>query len=170
MENEVKNVSIKRGDTVVVIAGKSKGKKGKVISVCAETNSCVVDGVNVVIKHKKARSAQQKSSRDKKAGNIDLSNVMVLCKCGKPTRVSNKIVGGKKVRYCKKCDEVLDKKFKKVKEDKKDKEVEVKEGEEKKVDKKPLQRREIKSTADSKVKKPEKVSSNVSLPRKIGGS
>jgi len=167
MAEQVKNVSIKRGDTVLVIVGKDKGKKGKVLSVDAASNSCVVDGVNVVIKHKKARGAQQKSSRDKKAGNIDISNVMILCKCGKPTRVSNKVVGGKKVRFCKKCDEVLDKKFVKAKE--KVKEVEAKKEDDKKDEtKKPLQRREVKATADSKIKKPEKVSSQVSLPRKIG--
>ncbi|MCL2570055.1 MAG: 50S ribosomal protein L24 [Firmicutes bacterium] len=148
MEQVNVRTNIKRGDSVVVIAGKNKGKKGKVISVNPDDNTCVVDGVNIVIKHKKARSAQQKSSRDKKAGNIDISNVMILCKCGKATRVSRKEVGGKMVRYCKKCDEILDKKFVKTKE--KVKEVEAKE--EEKADKKPLKRREVKATAESTVK------------------
>jgi len=148
---EPTRVNIRRGDTVMVISGKSAGKKGKVLSVNAVDNTCVVDGVNIVVKHKKARSAQQKSSRDKMAGAIDVSNVMILCKCGKPTRISHKMVGEKKVRYCKKCDEILDKKYVKVKEEK------VKEApvEEKKEAKKPLQRREVKATADSKIKKPE---------------
>jgi len=161
-------VKIKRGDTVVVITGKDKGKKGKVLSINTEKNTCVVDGVNIVIKHKKARSAQQKSTREKKPGNIHISNVQILCKCGKATRVSHKYIGDKKVRYCAKCDEVLDKKFvKAVKE--KAKEVEP-EKEDKKVDKKPLQRREVKATADTKIKKPESVSKTMNLPRKTGGA
>jgi len=166
MQNAKTN--IRRGDTVMVITGKDKGKKGKVMVVNAEDNTCIVDGVNVVIKHKKARSAQQKSAREKKAGTIDLSNVMILCKCGKPSRVGMKVVGDKRVRVCKKCDEVLDRKFVKVVKEEKVKEV--KETEEKK-DKKPLVRREVKATADSKVKKPEpSTKPTVALPRKTGGN
>ncbi|MCL2850997.1 MAG: 50S ribosomal protein L24 [Firmicutes bacterium] len=169
MEKKI-NTNIRRGDTVMVVSGKDRGKKGKVLMVNPEDNSCIVDGVNVVIKHKKARSAQQKSAREKKAGAIDISNVMILCKCGKPTRISTKVIGDKRVRYCKKCDEVLDRKYVKVKEEKK-KEINE-EKEEKKVDKKPLVRREVKATADSKVKAPAKAqgSSSVALPRKTGGS
>ena len=148
------SVSIKRGDQVVVITGKDKGKKGKVLQVNVEDATCVVDGVNVVVKHKKARGQNQKSAREKKAGNIHVSNVMVLCKCGKPTRVSHKEVAGKNVRCCVKCKEVLDKKFTKVK-DKEVKGKEVSEGTktEEVKEKKTLQRREVKTTADSTVKK-----------------
>jgi len=157
---------IKRGDSVVVITGKDRGKKGKVVSVNPDDNTCVVDGVNVVIKHKKARSATQKSSRDKKAGNIHISNVMILCKCGKATRIAHK----NGARVCAKCSEVLDRKYVKPKAIKEteapveDKETEAK------VEKKPLQRREVKHTADSKIKRPANVKSSVSLPRKIGGA
>ena len=145
------NTSIKRGDQVIVISGKDKGKKGKILLVNAEDGTCVVDGINVVVKHKKARSAQQKSTREKKAGNIHISNVMVLCKCGKPTRVGHKIVNGKNVRFCNKCQEVLDKKFTKAKEIKGKELNEEKAAPEK--EKKTLVRREVKSTADVKVKK-----------------
>jgi len=168
---KINKVKIRRGDTVVVICGKDKGKKGKVLEVDPDNNMCVVDGVNIVTKHKKARNAQQKSTREKKPGNIHISNVQILCKCGKATRVSHKFVGDKKVRYCAKCDEVLDKKYVKVKEKDKSKEIdENKEKDEKKVDKKPLQRREVKATADTKIKKPESVSKTMNLPRKTGGS
>ena len=152
------NVSIRRGDTVVVIAGKDKGKKGKVIAVDPIANTCIVDGVNIVIKHSKARSAQQKSARTKKAGSIHISNVQILCKCGKAVRVAYKInEKGVKNRVCAKCGEILDKKFVKVKEKAQDETAGEKDqaaNEEEKTIKKPLQRREIKSTADVKIKKP----------------
>ena len=163
------NVSIKKGDQVIVLTGKDKGKKGKVLAVDSENGRCIVEGVNIVIKHKKARSAQQKSSREKKPHFINISNVQILCKCGKPTRVGNKIVDGKKFRICTKCNEVLDKKYVKPKVKEKDKEEVVEEKEVKK-DKTPLQRREVKSTADVKVKKPATPAKQVALPRKIGGS
>ena len=167
-----KRVNVKRGDTVVIIAGKDKGKKGKILMVNPEDNSCIVDGVNIVVKHKKARNAQQKSSRDKKAHKIDISNVQILCKCGKATRVNHKIVAGKSVRYCNKCDEILDKKYVKSKEKIKEKEAEdsEKEAADKAAAKKPLQRREVKHTADSKVKTAGGANTaKVGLPRKQGG-
>ena len=163
-------MSIRKGDTVIVIAGKDKGKKGKVIRVNPEDETIVVDGVNTIVKHKKARGAQQKSERQKKPGPIHISNVQILCKCGKATRVSHKIEGGKKYRVCAKCGEVLDKKFVKVKE----KAAEVSEKPDDKDDKDktaaktPLVRREVKHTAESKIKKPQNVT-NVMGHRKIGG-
>lgn len=170
MEKKVK-VNVKRGDTVVVIAGKDKGKKGKVLFVFPEDNTCIVDGVNVMVKHKKARTAQQKSAREKKAGKIDISNVQILCKCGKATRVSHKIVGGKSIRWCTKCDETLDKKYVKAAKEKAKEADEVEKDKDETTVRKPLQRREVKVAADSKVKKPMKtdVSSQRSMPRKTGG-
>lgn len=171
-EQEIHNVSIRKGDTVVIIAGKDKGKKGKVLGVDPVKNTCVVDGVNIVVKHTKARSAQQKASRTKISGAIHISNVQVLCKCGKATRVAYKVnEKGFKNRVCAKCGEILDKKFVKTKEKTKD-EVEDKtneNAEKQDVTKKPLQRREIKHTADSKIKKPDggKPSAG-STHRKIG--
>jgi len=163
------NLSIKKGDQVVVLTGKDKGKKGKVLAIDSENGRCIVEGVNIVIKHKKARSAQQKSSREKKPHFIHISNVQILCKCGKATRVCNKIVDGKKFRACAKCNESLDKKYVKPKVKEKDKE-EVTEGKEVKKDKAPLQRREVKSSVDVKVKKPAAAAKQVALPRKVGGS
>jgi large subunit ribosomal protein L24 len=168
------NVSIRKGDTVIVLAGKDKGKKGKVIGVDPIANTCVVDGVNVVVKHQKARSAQQKSARTKKPAPIHISNVQILCKCGKATRVAHKInEKGIKNRVCAKCSEVLDKKFVKTKEKSDDVETK-KDGEEEKKDvaKKPLARREVKATADVKIKKPLSTSSKPSAGtthRKMGG-
>jgi len=160
---------IRRGDTVMVITGKDKGRKGKVLAVNPEEQTLVVDGINMVVKHKKSRGAQQKSAREKKAGNIHISNVAVLCKCGKPTRVGYKFIGEKKARVCKKCGEVLDRKFTRAKEKVKEVEVEDKKVDEKQ-DKQPLKRREVKSTADSKVVKKPDAKPSVSSPRKVGGS
>lgn len=106
-------VSIKTGDTVLVNSGKDSGKKGKVLAI-RETKKgvrVVVEGVNIITKTKKARSAQEKSEIVKTEGTIDVSNVNVICPtCGKPTRVKHAVVDGKKVRVCS-CGAVLDKKF-----------------------------------------------------------
>lgn len=108
-------MTIKKDDTVVVIAGKDKGKTGKVLSVSPSTHKVLVDGVNIVFKHKKARSQQEQSSIIKKSAPIDASNVMVVCPiCGKATRVAHSVIDGKKVRVCKKCTGSLDKEFVKV--------------------------------------------------------
>lgn len=105
------NLSVKKNDTVVVIAGKDAGKKGKVLAVNAKTNRVIVEGVNIVSRHTKARKAQEKSQIVKKEAAIDVSNIMVVCPtCGKPTRVKHSEANGKKVRVCK-CGAVLDKKF-----------------------------------------------------------
>lgn len=108
-------MTIKKDDTVVVIAGKDKGKTGKVLSVSPSTHKVLVDGVNIVFKHKKARSQQEQSSIIKKSAPIDASNVMVVCPvCGKATRVAHSVIEGKKARVCKKCTGSLDKEFVKV--------------------------------------------------------
>ena len=168
---QANNVSIRKGDTVVIIAGKDKGKKGKVIFVDPVKMRCVVEGANIVIKHKKARSANQKSSREKQPGSIAISNVQIICKCGKATRVGHKVVGGVNHRVCCKCGEVLDKKYVKVKEKAKDEKEVEKDESETDTAKKPLVRREVKHTADVKIKKPANIGgapSAGSTHRKVG--
>lgn len=110
---------VKKGDKAVVISGKEKGKKGKVSQVIPTTGKVVIENVNVVSRHKKPRSAQEKGGIMKKAAPIDASNVMVVCPaCGKATRVAHKIIDGEKARVCKKCGASLDKDMKKqVKKD-----------------------------------------------------
>jgi len=162
---------IKRGDQVVVISGKDSGKKGKVIEVVQkeERTLVVVEGVNIVVKHKKARNAKQKSTREKRPAAIDISNVMILCKCGKATRIGHKVdEKGNKSRVCTKCGEILDKKFVKVKEKAKEAE-EVKE-DEKKDEPKKLVRREVKHVAESKIKKPQATGGAKTTHRQIGGA
>ena len=105
-------MNIKKGDNVVVIAGKDKGKTGKVLEVSASAGKVTVDNVNVVKRHQKPRSQQDKGGIISKVAPVDSSNVMVLCaECGKATRVAHKELDGKKVRICKKCGASLDKEY-----------------------------------------------------------
>jgi large subunit ribosomal protein L24 len=103
------SLNVKIGDTVLVIAGKDKGKSGKVLVSMPADNSVVVAGVNIIARHKKPRSANDKGGIIKKEGKIDASNVQVICpNCGKATRINNVEVDGKKIRQCKKYGANLD--------------------------------------------------------------
>ena len=100
---------VKRGDKVVVIAGKDKGKEGNVVAAFPEQNKVIVEGVAVAKKHQKARMQGQASAIIEKEMPIDASNVMRVCpKCGKPARVGVKTFeDGSKAKYCKKCGETF---------------------------------------------------------------
>ncbi len=109
------SLSIKKGDSVVVLAGKDKGKTGNVLAVSPKTNRVAVQNVNIVKKHKKARNTQEKSEIVSMEAPIDASNVMVVCPaCNKATRIAKKEVEGKLVRVCKKCGASLDVESKKA--------------------------------------------------------
>ena len=102
-------LNIKKGDTVLVIAGKDKGKSGKVLVAMPADNSVVVAGVNIIAKHKKPRSANDKGGIIKKENKIDASNVQIICPiCNKATRINHVEKDGKKIRECKKCGANLD--------------------------------------------------------------
>ena len=96
---------IRSKDTVVVITGKDKGKKGKITAAFPKTGKVVVEGVNMVTKHQKARNAMQPGGIVHKEAPIDASNVMLVCpKCKKGVRVGYSVLeNGTKVRVCKKC-------------------------------------------------------------------
>ena len=102
---------VKKGDNVLVIAGKDKGKSGKVLTAIPADNAVIVSDVNIVSKHKKPRNAQDKGGIIKKENKIDASNVQIICpECGKATRVAHAVdENGKKFRQCKKCKASLDK-------------------------------------------------------------
>ena len=103
------NLSVKKGDTVVVISGQDKGKKGEILHAAPADNRVMVKGVNMITKHVKPKRQGEAGGRIEQEGTIDASNVMIVCpKCGKATRVAHQFVDGKKVRVCKKCGKVMD--------------------------------------------------------------
>ncbi|NLY37700.1 MAG: 50S ribosomal protein L24 [Firmicutes bacterium] len=104
-------MAIRRGDRVVVLSGKDKGKKGKVITALPAAGRLKVEGVNIIKKHAKpTQKVPQGGIREMEAA-IPASKVMVICPaCDKPTRVGKKVLSdGRRVRACKKCGESLDK-------------------------------------------------------------
>ena len=99
---------IKKGDTVVVITGKDKGKRGKVIKVFPDKGRVIVEGVNVQTKHQK-QTRKERSDIKHIEGPIDASNVMVYDAQAKSgSRIGYKVVEGEKVRYTKKSGEIID--------------------------------------------------------------
>jgi large subunit ribosomal protein L24 len=100
---------IKKGDTVFILSGKDKGKKGKVLTVLHKKNKILVEGINVFKKHQR-QTQQFQGGIIERILPIQTSKVKLFCsRCNKPTRVGVKAVGEKKARYCKKCNEVIDK-------------------------------------------------------------
>jgi len=100
-------MKIKKGDTVVVISGKDKGKEGTVSRVMPTTNQIIVDGINVVKKHQKPIGTNQQGGIIDRDMPLNASNVMLLHK-GKPTRVGYKVLAdGKKVRIARKTGEEI---------------------------------------------------------------
>ena len=101
---------VKAKDQVIVIAGKDKGKKGAVVTAFPKTGKVIVEGVNLVTKHQKARGEGMPGGIVHKEAAIDASNVMLVCKkCGKPARYGWKVnADGSKTRICKKCHEQID--------------------------------------------------------------
>ena len=100
-------LKIKKGDTVKVIAGKDKDKKGKVIAVNQKDGKVVVEGVNMITKHAKPNAANPNGGIIHQEAPVDASNVMYIHK-GKVTRVGIKMDGDKKVRYAKSTGDVID--------------------------------------------------------------
>ncbi len=98
---------LKKGDKVVVLAGKDKGKEGEITSVSPKTGKAVVQGINVAIRHTKQTQGDQ-GGRQPKAMPIDLSNLALIDSNGKPTRVGFKMEDGKKVRFAKTTGDVID--------------------------------------------------------------
>ena len=98
-------MNIKKGDTIVVLSGKDKGKQGKVLEVMPKSGKVVVEKVNVVSRHTKPRKQGEQGGIVKKEAAIDASNVMLVCpKCKKGVRVGYSVLeNGTKVRVCKKC-------------------------------------------------------------------
>jgi len=103
-------LKIKRGDLVEVISGKDKGKRGKVLRVIPRERKVIVEGVNMVKRHQRPIPQLREGGIIEREAPIYISKVMVVCpSCDRRTRVGFKILeNGDKVRYCKKCGEIID--------------------------------------------------------------
>lgn len=108
---KAKKMHVKKGDQVVVIAGKDVGKKSKVLSCLPKEGKVLVDKVNIASHHEKPTKASPQGGVVKKEAAIDASNVMLYCRrCEKGVRIKNEVLGdGTKVRKCAKCGENFDK-------------------------------------------------------------
>ena len=103
---------LRKNDNVLVIAGKDRGKKGRVLKIVAAKNRLVVEGVNMIKRHTKANPQRNiKGGIIEREAPLHASNVQLVCpECGKPTRIGRRILGdGRKVRICRKCEGVVDK-------------------------------------------------------------
>ena len=103
---------IRKNDNVVVVAGKDRGKRGRVLQVGPDKNRVVVEGVNFIKKHTRPNpQANIKGGIVEREASLHASNVQIVCpECGTPTRIGRQLLGdGRKVRVCRKCDGAVDK-------------------------------------------------------------
>ena len=102
-------MNVKKGDTIVVLSGKDKGKQGKILKSDPKGGKVVVEGVNVAMKHRKPRKQNEEGGIVKMETPIYACKVMLVCpKCGKPTRPAFRILeDGSKARVCRKCGEII---------------------------------------------------------------
>lgn len=100
-------LKIKKGDTVRVIAGEDKGREGKVARVIVDKNKALVEGMNMIKIHQKPSATSPQGGIVEKEAPIDISNLAILDKNGKPTRVGYRQEGDKKVRFAKTTNEVI---------------------------------------------------------------
>ncbi len=103
-------MNIRSGDTVLVIAGKEKGKTGRVDRQLVEKDRVFIEGINMVTRHMKARPGIRQSGIIQQEAPVHISNVILICnKCSRPTRPNTvRLETGKRVRACPKCKEVID--------------------------------------------------------------
>ena len=103
-------MKIKKDDNVLVVAGKDKGKKGKVRFAYPRKNQVIIEGVNFIKKHSKARGVVKQAGIIDLEAPVHISNVMLVCdKCSKPSRIGyKKMDDGRRVRFCRACNEVID--------------------------------------------------------------
>jgi large subunit ribosomal protein L24 len=104
-------MKVKKGDLVKVISGKDKGKEGKILRVIPKLDKIIVENVNIVKKHQRPTQELREGGIIEQPSAIHASKVMVVCpSCGKPTRVGYRFLEeGRKVRICRKCNEIIDK-------------------------------------------------------------
>lgn len=105
-----KKLHVKKDDMVTIIAGKDKGKTGKVTRVFPEKGRVTVENLNVVKRHTRPTRTNAEGGIVEKEAPLDVSNVQLVCKaCSKPTRTGIRVLeDGSKARFCKKCNEIVD--------------------------------------------------------------
>ncbi|MBI4844657.1 MAG: 50S ribosomal protein L24 [Nitrospirae bacterium] len=102
-------LTVKREDTVLVISGDDKGKRGRVLEVFPGKGKLVIERINIIKKHMKPNNKYKQGGIIEKEAPVHISNVMLICsKCGEPVRIGNKALeNGVRVRTCNKCGEVI---------------------------------------------------------------
>jgi large subunit ribosomal protein L24 len=107
---ESKKMNLKKGDLVTIIIGNEKGKSGRILRVVPEKQRIVIEKINLIKRHTRPNSEFPQGGIIEKEAPVHVSKVMLLCpKCGQPCRFGKKVLEGKvKVRFCKKCGEVID--------------------------------------------------------------
>jgi large subunit ribosomal protein L24 len=102
---------VRRGDTVAVIAGRERGKRGKVLRVLPTTGRVVVEKINMMKKHQRPTQKLRQGGIIEREAALSLSNVLLVCgRCDQPSRAGIKVLGdGRKVRVCRRCGETIDK-------------------------------------------------------------
>ena len=103
---------IRKNDTVLIVTGKDRGKRGRVLKVLPEKNRLVIEGMNLIKRHTRPNPGKNiKSGIVEREASLHASNAQLICpECGAQTRVGRKILGdGRKVRVCRKCEGVVDK-------------------------------------------------------------
>jgi large subunit ribosomal protein L24 len=103
-------MKIHKNDSVLIVAGKDRGKKGKVRKALPTKDSVIVEGLNLIKRHSKTKGKTRQAGIIELEGPIHVSNIMVICnKCNKPARVGYRILDdGKRARYCHNCSEIID--------------------------------------------------------------
>lgn len=101
-------MKIRKNDTILVVSGKDRGKKGKVLTSFPKDNKILVEGVNLRKKHQRPKKQGEKGQVVLMPGPISVSNVKAICaKCGSPARIGYKVLDNSKVRICKKCNQEM---------------------------------------------------------------
>lgn len=110
MRSTMGKLSMKKNDTVMVIAGKERGKSGKVLKILPEKNAVIIERLNFVKRHLRPGASHGKGGIVEKEAPLHISDVQLLCgKCNLPTRTGKKTLeDGRKIRICKKCGEAID--------------------------------------------------------------
>jgi len=106
----IKNKShIKKNDLVEVNTGEEKGRRGRVLEIILEKRTAIVEGINLVKKHQRARSQTQPAGIITKPASINISNLVLICpKCGKKTKIKREKIEKKRTRICKECGEIIE--------------------------------------------------------------